>query len=158
VETVVIGIGNPVLSDDGVGIQVVRELAGRLRGRDDIATTEFYSGGIRLMEAMASYRRAVLIDSIITEGGRPGAVYRLELAALPETRHTHSTHDSNLAVAMEFGRMAGLRLPEKVEIWAVEAGDVVTVGEDLTPPVRQAVSRVVESVLEELNKPRSGGA
>ena len=157
-DTLIIGIGNPVLSDDGVGIHVVRELAGRLQERSDVTTAEFYSGGIPLMEAMSGHARAVLIDSILTKDGQPGAVYHFELSALPQTRQTHSTHDSNLAVAIEFGRLAGLALPDKVEVWAVEAEDVVTVGEELTPFVHEAVRCVVESVLEGLNNRCPEGA
>ncbi len=151
-KTAIIGIGNPLLTDDRVGIQVARSLARRLRRRPEISVLECCAGGIRLMEAMAGNDRVFLIDSIQTEGGRPGTVYRLTVADLRETRHAHSSHDSNLAVALEFGRMADLRLPQTIVIWAIEAGDVATVGEQLTPPVEQAARETVASLLRELEK------
>jgi len=148
--TVVIGIGNPVLTDDGVGVQAVRRVAEELAGSPGVATLEVYSGGLRLMEAMAGYDRAILIDAVVTPGGRPGSVYRLPLAGLWETRNSRSTHDAALAVALEFGRLAGLRLPAEVSVWAVEAGDTETFGERLTEPVERAVPMVVAGVLREL--------
>ncbi len=145
--TIVIGIGNPVLTDDSVGILAVREIAA---ARPGLPAREIYGGGLRLMEAMAGFDRAVLIDSILTEGGHPGTVYRMHLDDVTEPRNTHSTHDASLSVALEFGRLAGLEVPEKVDIWAIEAGDVQSFGERLTPSVAEALPRVVKGVLEEI--------
>ena len=84
------------------------------------------------MEAMAGYDRAIVIDAMVS-GGRPGTIYRLGLEDLPKTRNTDSTHDASLPVALELGRRPGLQLPGDVRIWAVEAADVETFGERLTP-------------------------
>jgi hydrogenase maturation protease len=147
VETVVIGLGNPVLTDDGVGLRVVQHLARRLRGVPGIQVRELYSGGIRLMEAMAGFDQAVIVDAIVTEGGRPGTVYSPAVHDLFETRNTHSTHDGSLAVALEFGRLAGLRLPSKIRIWAIEARDVTSFSEQLTGDVERAVPVVINGVM-----------
>jgi hydrogenase maturation protease len=156
--TAIVGVGNPVLSDDGVGIEVARRVGGRLRHRPDVTALEFCAGGIRLMEAMAGHDRVLLIDSIQTEGGRPGDIYRLDAGDLQETRYAHSNHDSSLAVALEFGRMAGVRLPPRVEIWAIEAGDVTTFGEKLTAPVEEAAERLAARLLRELDEAAGGAA
>ena len=150
--TAIIGLGNPLLSDDGVGVEVARMAAERLRHRSDVTAMESCAGGIRLMEAMAGHDRVFLIDSILTEQGVPGTVYRLDEYGLLETRNAHSSHDSSLAVALEFGRMAGIRLPRRVQIWAVEAEDVVTFGEGLTPRVAQAARATAECLLRELGE------
>ena len=100
-----------MLSDDSVGIHVVRRLAEELKGRPDITTRELYTGGISLMEAMTGHHKAIIIDAILTEGGRPGAIYSLTLSDLLQSRNVHSTHDANLAEALELGRMVGLTLP-----------------------------------------------
>jgi len=146
-KTVVIGLGNPVLADDGVGLQAVRRLAPYLVGVPGIQVCELYSGGIRLMEAMAGFDRAVLIDAILTEGGRPGTVYGPAVGDLFQTRNAHSTHDGSLAVALELGRLAGLRLPSEIRIWAVEARDVTSFSEQLTADVERAVPVVTEDVM-----------
>jgi hydrogenase maturation protease len=144
--TVIIGLGNPVLADDSVGLRIAAELRSRLAGRSDITTVELFSGGMWLMEAMAGHERAIVIDAIVS-GGVAGSIHHLGLADLPQTRTADCTHDASLPVALELGRAAGLRLPLEVKIWAVEAVDVETFTERLTPAVERAVPQVVEQVL-----------
>lgn len=149
--TIVIGIGNPVLTDDSVGLKIAAAVRERLQGETVAATAELHSGGIRLMETMAGYDRAIVVDAIVS-GGRPGTIYAMDAADLPKTRNAHSTHDGSLAAALELGRMVGLELPREVRIWAVEAGDVESFGEALTPAVEQAVPRVVDEVMRHLRE------
>jgi len=149
--TIIIGIGNPVLTDDSVGLQVVRQLRNMLSSNPEIVTRELCAGGLRLVEAMAGYERAIIIDAIVSEGGHPGAVCILG----PSDLKASCTHDAGLREALEPGKMAGLRLPEEIRIWAIEAGDVETFSEGLTPEVRQAVPGVVDSVARHLAANRS---
>jgi hydrogenase maturation protease len=149
--TVIIGLGNPVLADDSVGLRIATELGRRLAGRSGYTTVELYSGGMWLMEAMAGHTRAIVIDAIVS-GGAAGAIYRLGLEDLPRTRTAHSTHDSSLPVALELGRAAGLQLPRHVQIWAVEAADVGTFSERMTADVERAVPRVVKRILRDLDE------
>jgi len=150
--TIIIGIGNPVLTDDSVGIKVVRALAERLPAQKDTVIRELSAGGLRLMEALEGFERAIIIDAIVTEGGEAGSVYRLTPSGLMQTRNTCSTHDANFVDALELGRSLGLLLPREIGIWAIEAGDVRTFSEELTGPVRAAVPRVVEAVVRRLNE------
>lgn len=149
--TVIIGLGNPVLTDDGVGLRIAAELGRRLAGRNGFTTVELYAGGMWLMEAMAGHERAVVIDAMVG-GGAAGAVYRLGQEDLSRARTADSTHDASFSVSLELGRAAGLKLPGDVRIWAVEAADVETFGERLTPDVERAVPRVVEQVLRDLDE------
>ncbi|MGA2590957.1 MAG: hydrogenase maturation protease [Bryobacteraceae bacterium] len=145
-KTIIVGIGNPVLSDDGVGLEIARRLAGRLAGRDDVDVVQMYGGGLRLMEALAGYQQAIVIDAIVT-GGPPGTIHGSNPGTLWTGRHIHSTHDANLPMALDLGRAAGLSLPAEIRIWAVEAADVETVREGLSPMVEEAVPAVVERVV-----------
>lgn len=147
---VVIGLGNPILSDDGVGIQVAR-LVGKLLPKDraDIAVTEAYAGGMRLMDAMTGYDRAIVVDAMVTGSCTPGTVKRFALDDLATTRNTWSSHDTNLAMALEWGRTAGLKLPVQVDIFGVEAVDVENFSETLTADVALAVIPLAEDILRE---------
>jgi hydrogenase maturation protease len=150
VSTIIIGIGNPVLTDDSVGLKIADGLRDRLRGRPGIVVTQLCCGGINLMETMAGHDRAIIIDAITGGGGNPGTVYAFGPDELSQTRNTWSSHDASLSVAMELGGAVGLPLPADVRIWAVEADDVWTFSEDLTPDVQRAVPRVVEDVIRDL--------
>jgi len=148
--SIVIGIGNPFRTDDAVGLHVVHRLGELLRDRVDVCTVELHAGGMRLMEAMAGFDRAIVIDASVSPQGRPGTLRWLEPPEWPRARNTCSTHDVSLGLALEFGRLAGLSLPGEIRVLAVEAEDVETIGETLTPEVAKVVPAVIEAVLQQV--------
>jgi hydrogenase maturation protease len=150
-KTLVVGLGNPILTDDGVGIHVVRAVAERCQP-DDVIFAEASVGGLRLLDALAGYRRVVLVDAIQTRDGRPGEIHRLSLRDLRASMHSGSSHDLSLPGALRLGRQIGMTLPEDegVVIIAVEVADVLTFGETCTPAVAAAIPRAVDAVLAEL--------
>jgi len=152
-KTIVIGLGNPILSDDSVGVRIARELKERIEsaGQSAVEVIEMYAGGIRLMDAMEGYDRAVIIDSMITGVERPGTLRRLSLSDLVTTRNTLSVHDMDLPTALDMGRMLGMPLPSDVVIWGIEAKDVENFGEELTEEVEASLSSTIEIIEEDLN-------
>ncbi len=154
-KTLIIGLGNTILKDDGVGIRAARAISGRIGLCEDIEVVELSVGGMRLMEEMAGYDRVLLIDAMMTGKNAPGTVSRLDIDDLAMSLHTSSTHDTNLSCALEGGRRLGVKLPSEILIWGIEARDVNTFGEDMTPDVGAAIPDVVEEVLEELESPGS---
>jgi hydrogenase maturation protease len=148
-KTLVIGLGNPILRDDGVGLRVAEALEARLEWRE--ATVIGTSlAGLDLLDTLTGYDRAIIIDAIQTGRGKPGEIYRLDVEALKNTRHAASIHDVNLATALELGRRLGLDLPRQIDILAVEVADTGHFSEECTPEVAKAVPRCVEMIVEEL--------
>jgi len=147
----VLGLGNPILTDDGVGIHVVRAMAAQCQ-RDDVTFAEASVGGLRLLDVIAGYERDVLVDAIQTRDGRAGDIHRLHPNDLRASLHSGSTHDLSLTGALALGRGLGLTLPgdEAITILAIEVEDVLTFGEACTPAVAAAIPRAVEVVLAEL--------
>jgi hydrogenase maturation protease len=155
--TIIIGIGNPVLTDDAVGVQISRRLAAETENHRDIDVAELYAGGLSLMEAMVGYDRAILIDAM-ERGQDPGTVYRMTDRELVETKNSVCAHNTTLTAALQVGRLAGLPLPGCIEIWGIEPQNVTTFGEELTEAVAQAVPRVVEAILKTLTPSERMGA
>jgi len=149
--TIIVGIGNRILSDDSVGIKVAHKLASALGVRRDVVTCELWGGGLRLMETLTGHERAIIIDAIATEGGKPGSVYTLKPSDLRQSRNTYSTHDGGFQEALELGAMLGLNLPPQITIWAIEADDVATYSENLTRDVERAVPIVVAGVMRQID-------
>jgi len=165
----VLGLGNPILGDDGVGWRVVEAAQEEWRrSADDRPLTVdhrqssivnrqssaiefdcFSLGGLALMERLVGYDRAVLVDAVRTQGGEPGAIYRLTLDDLP-TLHANSAHDASLKAALALGRQLGAKLPDEIVIFAVEAVNLYDFSETLSPPVAASVERAAELVLAEL--------
>ncbi len=87
--TLVLGLGNPILSDDSVGLRVVQELQKILLPRKDLVIDEDHWGGLRLMERLAGFDRAIIIDAI-QSGAAPGTIRCLHPNEIP-TQHSAST-------------------------------------------------------------------
>lgn len=147
--TVIIGMGNPLLSDDGVGIAVARAVAENLRERMKLTVTELHTGGIRLMEAMAGFKRAVVVDAMVS-GATPGTVQCFDPTAFVTTKNTFSSHDTDFATACDLGRMAGLLLPDQVSFWGIEAREFDLFGERFTDEVAEALPGAVSRIVAQI--------
>jgi len=146
VKTLVLGIGNAVLCDDGVGIRVAAEVGKRISD-PAITVAEVCHGGLFLLEAFLGYDRVVLIDAIQTAGGTPGQVYELQPEDFLSARHLSSPHQVDFATALELGKALELPIPASIDVVAVEAGDVTSFRDRCTPEVEKAVPAAVEMVL-----------
>jgi hydrogenase maturation protease len=142
-------MGNPLLSDDGVGIAVAQAVAERLRHSVNLTVTELHTGGIRLMEAMAGFRWAVVVDAMLS-GAIPGSVQRFDPRDFVTTKNTFSSHDTDFATAYDLGRMAGVPLPEQVSFWGIEAREFDLFGERFTDEVAAALPGVVDRIVAEI--------
>jgi len=148
--TRVIGLGNPILGDDGVGWCVAEQVRDGLRGRD-VDVLCLAVGGVSLMEEMVGCERALLVDAVVT-GGTPGEVVSCPLDALgdPACGHTASTHDTTLVTALTMGRALKAPLPDDVWVVGVEV-DPARLNEfsdALSPEVAAAVPEAVRRVQE----------
>jgi hydrogenase maturation protease len=151
-KTLMLGLGNPILTDDGVGIHVVRAAATQCSAANGVTFAEASVGGLRLLDLLAGYDRVILVDAIQTHAGRPGDIYQLSPADLQGTLHSSSTHDLSLPGALALGRALGTSLPgdEAIVFIAVEVEDILTFGETCTPAVTAAIPCAVEAVLTAL--------
>ena len=149
-KTLILGLGNLILSDDGVGIRVAEELKGRLN-QPEVTVMESSLAGLSLLDLLVNFDRAIIIDTIQTKGGKVGQVYRLEPGAFDATQHAATPHDVNFATALELGNRLGLPLPRQIIIFAIEVKDITTFSEKCTPKVEQVIPVVTDMVIQELN-------
>jgi len=157
-KTLVIGLGNPILSDDGVGVRVAEDVRSLLPKDTEIKVTEVSVGGLTLMESMIGFDRVILIDAIQLASNKPGQIHRMSLQDLQEispTQHSASPHDTNLITALEMGQRIGLKLPTEIIIFAIEVENVIDFGEELTPAVAAALPEATTAVLEVLQTSQS---
>ena len=152
-KTLILGMGNPIMGDDGVGIWAARMLKSKLNDQE-VTVMETGMAGLNLLELMAEYDRAILIDAIKTGEGEVGKIYRLEPETLNETRHAASTHGIDFSTALELGSRLGLSLPRDIVLFGIEVEDVNTFSEKCTPKVEKIIPVVADMVIQEL----SGGS
>ncbi|MCK4978026.1 MAG: hydrogenase maturation protease [Anaerolineales bacterium] len=154
--TLVIGLGNPILTDDGVGVKVAYEVEKVISDemREYITVTEASAGGLRLMEAMIGYDRVILVDALLKiNGNKPGSTHRMtldDLRTISPTQHSASAHDTTLVTALDAGREMGLSLPDEIIIFAIEVENVMDFSDEPTPDVAKAIPKVTDAVMAEL--------
>ncbi len=140
---VVIGVGNPMRGDDGVGPEVVTGL-GRAPAGAEVAVCDGEAG--RLLELWWGRELAVVIDAVVT-GSAPGTVHVLddpELEDVVRWRAGTSSHAAGVGEAFALGAALD-RLPDRLVVVGVEAASVA-VGEELSTAVRAAIPAVIVQV------------
>lgn len=149
----VIGLGNPILGDDGVGWKIAEDIASRLGSRGDVEVDCLAVGGLSLMERMLGYQHVILVDSIQTGNHPEGAVRAFRLQDLPNPLwgHSASAHDASLATALATAQLMGASTPCRVEIVAVETRGGLDFSEHLSPSIAQSVPNAAQMVLELLS-------
>jgi hydrogenase maturation protease len=145
-QTLVVGLGNPILGDDGVGWRVAQDIEARCTD-PDVEVACLALGGMALMERLVGYRRALIVDAMTT-GTAPGSVISVPLDALahPAAGHTASSHDTSLATALALGRRLGAELPDDVWVVAIEAERLFEFSAGLSAAVATAMPEALRCV------------
>lgn len=148
-KTRIIGLGNTILMDDGVGIYAAREAAQRLAPtRPDIDVVETEAAGFALLELMEGCDRVVLVDSIAFDDTAPGTIVRIAPEDLRTSLRLRSIHEIDLPTALGLGRAMGFKMPDDVRIVAVQGEEMLTLGEFLTPTLSAVLPALVDAVVE----------
>ncbi len=143
--TFILGIGNPILTDDGVGIKVAQKLKEENPKLEVIETSE---AGIALLDLITGYDKLIIIDSIKTEKGKPGDLYKLELEDLKPAKDFSSSHGIGIATAFELGQRLGYSMPKYTSIYAVEVKDNTTFGEKCTREVKGRIPFIARQIIK----------
>jgi hydrogenase maturation protease len=147
--TIVLGVGNPILQDDGVGIHVINELRKHLnesRVTLDIA----YTGGLNLLDMIRGFDKVILVDAVKQEGSRTGEVKRFSLTEA-HTVHSCNPHDVSLSEALLLAKQLGEKhLPQEIIVIGIVVKNTVDFGEHLSREVASAVPTAMNLVLNEL--------
>jgi hydrogenase maturation protease len=148
VKTIVVGLGNPILGDDGVGWKVANEIKRQLSGDASIDVEYLSLGGLSLMEHLIGYQRAILIDAFNLDEPL-GSILVLKLSDLPNYSafHVASAHDTSLQHALELGRSMGAQLPEDVTVVGIAIKRAYDFCDELSPSVLNAVPQAAHIVL-----------
>ena len=145
-----LGLGNDILTDDAVGLHVVRELRPKLAAHPSIDIRETTEMGLALLDFITGYRAVVIVDSIQTGKASPGFLHELDAPAL--TQLTGRTpHFVGVGETLALGRHLGLAMPEQVKIFAIEVEDPFTLGTALTPALQEALPGIVQRIAASLH-------
>ncbi len=148
-QTRVLGLGNPIRCDDGVGIAVAVAVQALLAGRPlpDVSVALSARGGFEIIDLLHGYRRAVIIDCLDVPDPHPGRVRRLTLQHMAGAPRLIDAHGLSLPLAFDLAAGLGIDMPREVAILGVEAADTLTLMEALTPAVQSVVVPLARQIL-----------
>ncbi|MCX5752249.1 MAG: hydrogenase maturation protease [Candidatus Krumholzibacteria bacterium] len=147
-KTIVLGLGNTILSDDGAGIYVARALGERIGGAADVREAEL--AGFDLIEILKGYDRAYIVDAIQLDGEEPGVVFRMKPDDIRITPRLASFHDIDIVTALALGRRLEFHMPDEIVIFGVQAGDTLTLGEQCTDAVKRVIPVLADEIAGEI--------
>jgi hydrogenase maturation protease len=144
-KTLIIGLGNNILTDDGIGPRLVCDLA-QMINNQNIQFDTASCGGLEIMEYIRGYEKVVFIDSIRSRNGKPGDVYYFIPSDFRETSHLSSLHDINFLTALKLGDSLNMDLPVDLHIIAVEIIEDMEFSEEFTPLLKEKYPAILEDV------------
>ncbi len=144
-KTLILGLGNDILTDDMIGPRLVHDLA-QMIDDPNVQFDTACCGGLEIMEYIKGYEKVVFIDAIRTRDGKPGDVYYFIPSDFRETSHLSSLHDVSFLTALKLGNTLNLGLPDDLHIIAVEIIEDMEFSEEFTPPLKERYPGILEEV------------
>ena len=149
-KTIVLGVGNLILGDDGVGVHVANELKKQIKD-PNITVDEAITGGMNLLDLILGYDKAVIIDAVKSEEYKEGTVKRIPISDF-NTMHSCNPHDVSLSEAIKMARKLGeTKIPSEIVVIGIILKEIpCEFGEKLSKDIAAAVPVAVEMTLNEI--------
>ncbi len=142
-----IGLGNPIVGDDAIGIKVVEYI------RDTYSLPEFVEiiedvslAGIGLVEIFRGYEKIILVDSIQTGKYAKGTVVHLQSDDFASALHISDYHNMDFFTALEFCNQMYNDIPKDIAILGIEIINVLEFSDELTPVIQTKFDEIVDEV------------
>ena len=145
-KALILGMGNPILSDDGVGLHIARALEGRFPGTD-VRTSALI--GLNLLDIVAGYDQVFVIDAIQEDGRHPPGTV-VKLAAGEGALHLFSSHGMHFFEILQLGKDVGIAVPEVAGVYGVAIGADCPFGEELSPLLARRQAGIVRQIAEDV--------
>jgi len=149
--TLILGLGNDILTDDGIGPKLVMELQ-KVFEYPDVSFKTAATGGLEILELIKDYSNAIIIDAIKTNNGIPGTIYYLTPSNFKETLHVSSFHDISFLTALNLAEKMDLTIPDQINIIAIEIVEDLTFSDQLSPLIAEKYDQIFQEVVNSVRK------
>lgn len=152
-ENLILGMGNPILSDDAVGLMVLKALKISLSEIEhhEINFKENYTGGMDLLEDLSGFKRLMIIDSFISDTYEPGECLQFYINSekIKNQCNLISSHGLNLPILWELGTRLEFDMPEECMIIGIVAYDCINFSEKLSDKLSDSFNKIVNTITQE---------
>ena len=146
-KTLIIGLGNTIRGDDGVGIYVARELKSRLND-NNIDIKETHYSGLKLMDLVYDYEKVVIIDALKDKKERTGEVYLFEPGDNNFNRTSHNLHSMTFVKNYSLLKKTYPRIPENLKIIGISIKGADGFKEGLSPEIKRKLPEITSRVIK----------
>ena len=153
-KTLILALGNPIVTDDRVAYEVADRLEEQLR-QSSTPDTQYdivksSAATMDIIPKLAGYDRLVVMDAVQLGSAPVGTVHHFSLSDLASTIRPSSPHDINFATALQMGKEWGYDIPADIRIYGIEVKELTRFSEDCTPEVAEKLDEIVENILSSL--------
>ncbi|MCL2652046.1 MAG: HyaD/HybD family hydrogenase maturation endopeptidase [Candidatus Azobacteroides sp.] len=145
-KTLILGVGNLLLKDEGVGIHAIRALENETLP-PDVSLIDGGTGGLHLISWLQGYDRIIMIDATLDDNP-PGTIRLIQPRYASDFPHLMSAHEIGLRDMIEAMSLTG-SLPE-ICLIVISAADISEVGTDLSPEIQAVIPEIVHLVKNQL--------
>jgi hydrogenase maturation protease len=142
----VMGIGNPLMRDEGIGVRVIEEIMTSLEFPENVEVVDAGTMGMSILHILQSCDYLLVVDAIDGTDEEPGTVVRLSPQDLAPNQVMHSLHDMRLTDVLDAAMLSG-RAPESADCIGIQIADIGGMEIGLTPAVEAALPAAVDAVL-----------
>ncbi len=141
----ILGLGNPILGDDGVGCSVAEFIGNGLAEGSRVTVLSTSVSIIRLVGEISGHRRLIIIDSITTGQAEPGELMEIEFRK--RSASPISAHHFSIEQLQNIGNALGLSMPEYVKIYGIEIIRPEVYEEGLSPALSNLIPEFAEEII-----------
>ena len=153
-KTAILGFGNPVRSDDAIGVYVANELKRLLTGRDDIQVFDMGTSAFEVLFQLKGHQRIIVIDGVLNSGEADGTLFELPASAIDAQLQNDPLvflHGLKWDQALSYAKkMMGPEYPgEHIKVYLVAISDI-RLEMRLNPCIREAGDKLISLILKEV--------
>jgi len=149
VQTLVLGVGNLLMSDEGVGVHVIQRLVAEYQLPEQVQVLDGGTLGMDLLYYLEGVENLLMIDAVEAHK-EPGTLVRLEGDEVPAFLSIKiSPHQLGVPDMLAAGKLKGDCYPQRIVLWGVQP-ERLEIGLDLSPKVEPQVERIIKNILDQL--------
>lgn len=152
--TILLALGNDILGDDAVGLVAAEELGKGLS--DDVELVAHPGGGLALLDLLAGYEKALILDCVMTGQNPPGTVLEFSGDHFMGVLGT-SPHYAGLPEVLQLAAHLHIPFPKDIRIVAIEVADPFVLREGLSDEMERALPAFVAKARETLAQLAANG-